>query len=150
MLAEVPQGSGTFAFVACGHPPPLLLRGEGDVTALEPSAPSPPADMAALIGGDCTVDTVDTVPPARGDRLLLHTDAVTETRDAAGAFFPPPRWARGQHGVPPRRLPDRLHRTLLRYGGGAGLDDGIAALVIRYEGEPAPGGSAGGTPAPAE
>jgi serine phosphatase RsbU (regulator of sigma subunit) len=137
VLTEIPHGDGPAAFVNCGHPPPLLLRHDGDVGALEPSAPSPPVNMGRLIGGGYTVDTVSLAP---GDRLLFYTDGVTETRDRSGTFFPLLDWARRQSAVPPRQLLDLLHQQLLRYSGG-GLDDDIAALMIRYEAADAAGPS---------
>ncbi|WUH89006.1 serine/threonine-protein phosphatase [Streptomyces sp. NBC_00433] len=128
LLAQIPHGGGEAGLVNCGHPAPLLMRG-ADVSALEPTAASPPLNMAGLLGGGYTVDTVPLVP---GDQLLLYTDGVTETRDRAGVFFPLQTWLRGQEAVTPRRLLDLLHDQLLRYSGG-GLDDDIAALVVRVE-----------------
>ena len=72
-----------------------------------------------------------------GDRIVLYTDGVTETRDSAGRFFPLLPWLREQGAVPPRRLLDLLHDRLLGHGGGC-LDDDIAALVVRV-GSAAPG-----------
>ncbi|MFC5767077.1 PP2C family protein-serine/threonine phosphatase [Actinacidiphila bryophytorum] len=128
VLAQIPHGGGEATVLNCGHPPPILMRGT-DVRALEPSAPSPPLNMAGLIGGDYTVDTV---PLAPGDRLLLYTDGVTETRNRSGSFFPLVAWLGRQGAAPPRRLLDELHEQLLRFSGG-GLDDDIAALVVRVE-----------------
>ncbi|SHN03951.1 PP2C family protein-serine/threonine phosphatase [Actinacidiphila paucisporea] len=128
LLAQIPHGGGEAGVVNCGHPAPILMRG-AHVRALEPTAASPPLNMAGLLGGGYTVDTV---PLAPGDQLLLYTDGVTETRNRTGAFFPLQTWLRRQEAVPPRRLLDLLHDQLLRYSGG-GLDDDIAALVIRVE-----------------
>lgn len=126
VLVQIPHGGGTAAVVNCGHPPPIVISG-ADVRAVEPTAPSPPLNMAALIGAEYTVDRV---PLAPGDQLLLYTDGVTETRDGEGRFFPLLPWLRAQDPVPPRRLLDLLHDRLLSYGGG-GLDDDIAALVVQ-------------------
>ncbi|WP_333768865.1 PP2C family protein-serine/threonine phosphatase [Streptomyces sp. IBSBF 2435] len=126
LLAQIPYGGGEAALVNCGHPAPILMRGT-DIRALEPSAASPPLNMAGLIGGDYTLDAV---PLAPGDQLLLYTDGVTETRDRSGAFFPLLGWLRGQDAVGPRRLLDLLHDQLLDFSGG-GLDDDIAALAVR-------------------
>jgi serine phosphatase RsbU (regulator of sigma subunit) len=126
VLAEIPRGGGTAHLLNCGHPAPILMRG-GDVAVLEPSAPSPPLNMAGLIGAGYTVDTVPLRP---GDRLLLYTDGVTETRDRSGAFFPLAGWLGEQDPVPPRRLLELLHDALLGFADG-GLDDDIAAVVVR-------------------
>ncbi|NBM16702.1 PP2C family protein-serine/threonine phosphatase [Streptomyces sp. GC420] len=129
LVAEIPHGGGHVRLLNCGHPPPVLVH-EGRTRVLEPSTPSPPLELAPLIGGDYCVDTVAFVP---GDQLLLYTDGVTETRDRAGEFFPLADWAGRQGQAPPRELLDRLHRDLVRYSGGT-LEDDIAALAVRSTG----------------
>jgi serine phosphatase RsbU (regulator of sigma subunit) len=89
--------------------------------------PSPPLNLATLLGDHYFVDTVAF---DEGDQMLLYTDGVTETRDRDGTFFPLPDWMRQLGHAPPRELLDRLHRDLLHYSGGK-LDDDIAALAVR-------------------
>jgi serine phosphatase RsbU (regulator of sigma subunit) len=125
LLAEIPHGGGHVRLLSCGHPPPLLMH-HGQTRVLEPTAPSPPLNLATLIGEHYCVDTVAFAP---GDQLLFYTDGVTETRDRAGEFFPLPDWMVRQGPTTPRELLDRLHRDLLRYSGGV-LDDDIAALAV--------------------
>ncbi|MEU6341541.1 PP2C family protein-serine/threonine phosphatase [Streptomyces sp. NPDC046977] len=129
VLAEIPHGSGHVRILNCGHPPPLLIH-RGEIRVLEPTTPSPPLNLARLIGGRYWVDTFAFDP---GDQLLLYTDGVTETRDRTGAFFPLADWIRGQGRRSPRELLDRLHQDLLRYGGGR-LGDDIAAVVVQCHG----------------
>lgn len=105
----------------------------GRVRVLEPSAASPPLNLADLIGDRYFVDTHAF---AAGDQLLLYTDGVTETRDRTGAFFPLPEWLLRQSPAAPRELLDRLHRELVRYSGGR-LEDDIAALAVRRPDVPA-------------
>jgi serine phosphatase RsbU (regulator of sigma subunit) len=134
VLVQISPAADRVELLSCGHPSPLLLTG-GEVRVLEPSAASPPLNMAALIGDDYHVDTV---PLSPGDQLLLCTDGVTETRDGTGAFFPLLEWARAQRGAATRVPLDTLHQQLLRFSGG-GLDDDIAVLVVRCdEAPPAP------------
>ncbi|WP_367318997.1 PP2C family protein-serine/threonine phosphatase [Streptomyces sp. HUAS ZL42] len=83
VLLEFSRDGAAVRLVACGHPPPLLLR-EGKVTELG-IEPWPPlglglADAAAYEG--CTVS----LQP--GERLFLASDGVWEARDAMGAFYP--------------------------------------------------------------
>jgi serine phosphatase RsbU (regulator of sigma subunit) len=139
VLAEIPHGGRRVSLLNCGHPPPLLLH-RGRARALEPSAPSPPLNMAGLIGAGYSVDTVALAP---GDRLLFYTDGVTETRDHSGAFFPLIDWVSRQDSVPGRRLLTELHEQLQRFSGG-GLDDDIAALVVRCDGNLPDGGRLSG------
>ncbi|MFF7203051.1 PP2C family protein-serine/threonine phosphatase [Streptomyces sp. NPDC008141] len=126
LLVEIPHGRGHIRLLNCGHPPPLLVH-RGEIRVLDPTAASPPLNLATLIGDRYCVDTVAFTP---GDQLLLYTDGVTESRDRTGEFFPLSDWMRRQGPVPPRELLDRLHRALLHYSGGR-LDDDIAALAVR-------------------
>ncbi|WUT80042.1 serine/threonine-protein phosphatase [Streptomyces sp. NBC_00669] len=141
IFAEVRPARREVTLLNCGHPAPLLLSGGsgaggsggpdgGSIRVLDPSAPSPPLNMAALIGGEYTLDTV---PLAPGDRLLFYTDGVTETRDRDGRFFPLTEWIAQQTAVSPPHLLALLHRQLLSFSEGA-LDDDIAALVVRCDG----------------
>ena len=79
-----PDDEPVARLVNCGHPAPLLLRA-GQVREAEPSAPSPPINLAWLVGGEYHVDVV---PFAGGDTMLLYTDGVSEARDRTGAFYP--------------------------------------------------------------
>lgn len=126
LVAEIPHGGAHVRLLNCGHPPPLLVH-HGEIRVLEPTTPSPPLNLATLIGDHYCVDTIAFAP---GDQLLLYTDGVTETRDRTGAFFPLPDWMRRQGPAPPRELLDRLHRELLDYSGGR-LEDDIAALAVQ-------------------
>ncbi|MFE7391388.1 PP2C family protein-serine/threonine phosphatase [Streptomyces sp. NPDC057582] len=126
LLAEIPHGAGHVRLLNCGHPPPLLMH-HGEIRVLDPSTPSPPLNLAALLGDDYSIETVAFAP---GDQLLLYTDGVTETRDRTGEFFPLPDWMRRQGPDTPRELIDRLHGDLLRYSNG-NLNDDISALAVR-------------------
>ncbi|WP_328923723.1 serine/threonine-protein phosphatase [Streptomyces sp. NBC_00190] len=126
LVAEIPHGGGRLRLLNCGHPPPLLVR-SGEIRVVEPTTPSPPLNLASLIGDHYCVDTLIFAP---GDQLLLYTDGVTETRGRDGEFFPLPEWMRQQSPTAPRELLDQLHRALIHYSGGR-LDDDIAVLAVR-------------------
>ncbi len=126
ILAEIPPGGGRLRLLNCGHPPPLIAHADG-IRVLEPTVPSPPLNLAALVGERYWVDTVTFAP---GEQLLLYTDGVSETRDDTGRFFPLAEWMRRQNPRHLRGLLDQLHLDLLRHSGGR-LDDDIAALALR-------------------
>src|SRR5437879_4330208 len=126
-----PDDEPVARLVNCGHPAPLLLRA-GQVREAEPSAPSPPINLAWLVGGEYHVDVV---PFAGGDTMLLYTDGVSEARDRTGAFYPLMRRLRDWATDPPRALLDHLHEDLVRYTSGT-LDDDVAAIVAHRLADP--------------
>ncbi len=126
LLAEIPHDGDGLRLLNCGHPPPLIAHC-GKVRVLVPTFPSPPLNLAALIGDRYWVDTVDFAP---GEQLLFYTDGVSEARDHTGRFFPLPDWMRRPDTEHPRELLDHLHQDLLRHSGGR-LGDDIAALALR-------------------
>jgi serine phosphatase RsbU (regulator of sigma subunit) len=126
VLVEIPAGEPVARLLNCGHPAPLLLH-RGEVREVEPSAPSPPINMAALLGDHYQVDTI---PFTLGDRLLLYTDGVSETRDRTGIFYPLTQRVRRWAFTPPRQLLDHLHRDVRAYVHGT-RDDDLAALAAQ-------------------
>lgn len=124
VLVEIPDGEPVARLLNCGHPAPLLLH-RGEVREVEPSAPSPPINMATLLGDHYQVDTI---PFTADDRLLLYTDGVSETRDGTGTFYPLTQRVRQWASAPPRRLLDHLHQDLRAYVHGT-RDDDLAALA---------------------
>ncbi|MFF3985230.1 PP2C family protein-serine/threonine phosphatase [Streptomyces sp. NPDC001797] len=124
LLAEIPADEPIARLVNCGHPPPLLLH-DGEAREVEPSAPSPPINMAALLGDHYQLDTI---PFGLGDRLLLYTDGISESRDLTGTFYPLAQRIRRWASAPPRQLLHHLHHDINAYVPGT-RDDDVAALV---------------------
>lgn len=73
---------------------------------------------------------VDLAPFLPGDKLVLYTDGVTETRDPSGVFYPLAERLRSWGEEAPHHLVEHLHRDLVDYSAGQ-LDDDIAALVAQ-------------------
>ncbi|WP_405010085.1 PP2C family protein-serine/threonine phosphatase [Kitasatospora sp. NBC_01539] len=84
VLAEI-AADGSVELLNHGHPAPLVRRGDGLLETAEPHRPGPPLGLDGL---------TDTGPGRHrttleaGDRILFHTDGLTEARDAAGEFYP--------------------------------------------------------------
>jgi len=72
--------SGLLRYVNCGHNPPLVLRADGSVERLSPTAPA----LGLLEPWDGTEASVALGP---GDTLLVYTDGATEAASAAGEEF---------------------------------------------------------------
>ena len=64
----------------CGHPPPLRLSTDGELSPLAPAA------FAAPLGLHPDLHP-STFSVRTGDRLLFFTDGLLEARDRAGRFF---------------------------------------------------------------
>ncbi|MEU0337367.1 PP2C family protein-serine/threonine phosphatase [Streptomyces sp. NPDC006193] len=133
LLAEIPDDVLLVRFVNCGHPPPVLLR-SGDVRELDRVGPAPPLNLGMLVDEPYEVDQHPLRP---GDRLLLYTDGVTETRNASGAFYPLLERLRSWDRLPPGQLLARLHDDLLAYSGNRLQDDTAALAVLLPGGGPA-------------
>ncbi|MFB7370666.1 PP2C family protein-serine/threonine phosphatase [Streptomyces sp. NPDC056222] len=125
VLLEIPDDGDVARLLSCGHPAPLLQHGDR-VRPVEFADPSLPVNLAVLLPAHHRVEEVPFVP---GDRLLLFTDGVSETRDRVGTFYPleerMSRWV----AEPGERLPSLLHEDLADYGSGA-LDDDVAAVLV--------------------
>lgn len=84
-VVDVQDGGRTLRVANCGHPPPLLIRRRA-VRALDATAPGLPLGLGDL--GPRSAGQVDSFALDPGDIVLLYTDGVIETRDAAGVFYP--------------------------------------------------------------
>ncbi|WUD70885.1 serine/threonine-protein phosphatase [Streptomyces sp. NBC_00510] len=126
VIVEIPPAADHASVLSCGHPPALLVH-DGRTRAIEPVVPSPPVNLAALVGSGYHVDRV---PLAVGDLLLLYTDGVSETRDPGGTFFPLTAWTRQAATTAPAGFLRLLHQALLRHSDGV-LNDDIACVAIR-------------------
>jgi phosphoserine phosphatase RsbU/P len=71
---------GWLEVVNCGHPPPLRLSRNGQMSLLEPATFATPLGLSPRLEADCY-----TLRP--GDRVLVYTDGLLEARDARGRYF---------------------------------------------------------------
>ncbi|MFG2834139.1 PP2C family protein-serine/threonine phosphatase [Streptomyces zaomyceticus] len=127
VLVELPDGEDVARLLSCGHPAPLLQRG-AEVRPVHFDDPSLPVNLAGLADSRHHIEEVRFGP---GDRLILFTDGVSETRDRAGTFYPLELRLRGWAREPAEDVPALLHQDLAGYGSG-GLDDDVAALLVVY------------------
>ncbi|MEV0446974.1 PP2C family protein-serine/threonine phosphatase [Streptomyces sp. NPDC050600] len=132
LLLELPDGEDVVRLLSCGHPAPLLQH-DGRVRPVALSDPSLPVNLAGLF---VSRHRVEEVPFGPGDRLLLFTDGVSETRDRAGVFYPLEERLGGWADQPDDRVLPLLQEDLARYAAD-GLDDDVAALLVVRPPEPA-------------
>jgi len=131
VLADIPDREPVVHLVSCGHPGPLLLRGN-EATALEVPEPAPPLGLGWLSGKSYVPATF---PFRQHDRLLLYTDGVTETRDRTGSFYPLAERVGAWADDDPADLVKAITDDLLAYAA-APLKDDMALIAVQRD-EPA-------------
>ncbi|MFP8963631.1 PP2C family protein-serine/threonine phosphatase [Streptomyces nanhaiensis] len=143
VLAEVPAGQpGSLRIVNRGHPPPVLLTGEGEVRLLEPDtgAYALPLGLGDLAGASVSGRT-GPVPFPPGSLLLLHTDGLTEARNAADVFYDLAEGLRGRRFAGPAPLLDHLLADVDAHTRGHRSDDMALLAVMRDPESREPSGS---------
>ncbi len=123
---EIDRARGEIHYAGCGHPPPLLyraderrcvrLRSSHTLIGLFPEFP-----------GGCQIDVA---PISPGDRLLLYTDGVIETRNEAAELFGTDRLERlvvESGSETSIQLLDKVFDRLRRFRHGDRQDD---ALIV--------------------
>jgi serine phosphatase RsbU (regulator of sigma subunit) len=134
VVADIPDDEPVVHLISCGHPPPLLLR-DTAATALTVPEPAPPVGLGWMSGNPCVPATF---PFTQGDRLLLYTDGVTETRDRDGAFYPLAERVTAWIDQAPADLVGKITDDLVSYAATA-VDDDMALVVVQRDEPPAAG-----------
>jgi phosphoserine phosphatase RsbU/P len=122
VLAQVTSCS-ELTVVNCGHHPPLLCHGGG----LQPLAEG----TTALPLGLEDDFTAFSARWSLGDRLLLYTDGLVESRDQHGEFLPEDQIAAALAAADCEQALDTLITAVHRHTGGHGHDD-IALLLLEH------------------
>jgi serine phosphatase RsbU (regulator of sigma subunit) len=119
------EGPDRLTTVSCGHPPPLLSRaGVGTLVTAQPGLP--------LGFGDTYRPR--TLEWARGDRLLLYTDGLSEARDATGEFIQLESLAPGLSAGSVNGALDGLLESVQQHSARSRLTDDLAVLLLENTG----------------
>lgn len=123
--------TGIFRFANAGHEMPLLVPGDGSPARwIEGGGP-----LVGLFGRlDLTEETLVIQP---GDRLILHTDGITDAASPAGERFGLPRFealAGASHDGSARETVTTVIDSVLAFQGDAEPADDLALLVVRRAG----------------
>ena len=131
IVLDIRDRDGWVQMVACGHPPPVILR-NGRPATMNALHPAPPLGLGELAHPRYHVDSFQFEP---GDLLLLYTDGVTEARDSTGTFYPLAERITGWTENDPDAFLSRLRRDLLHHVGGH-LNDDAAMIAIERPATP--------------
>lgn len=126
-LVELDVATGELAWVAAGHPAPMLVRG-GRTHDLEVATALP---MGTGLTGDPTVTTYGLEP---GDLVLFFSDGVTEARSGDGTDFGRDTLSdlvvrATQSGEPLPEMARRLVHAVIDHVGSPLRDDATVLLV---------------------
>lgn len=130
VLAELDLTTGTLQYLTAGHPPALLLRGGRMVKALK-SPVYPPLGLGYLARAKPRLGREHL---QTGDRILLHSDGVTEARDPLGEQFGVERLVdlterHEASGLPAPETLRRVSRAVLDHQHGRLQDDATLLLL---------------------
>jgi hypothetical protein len=135
LLVQIDPDMGKLTIVNCGHPPPILISAESEVTVLEVRAPAPPLGLLTL-GSDSGAKETYIFQP--DDQLLLYTDGVTEARDASEVFYPLDERVAVLAPQAQHKVPRSVRAAAGRHANGTGLSllDLVRDDLIRHVGSP--------------
>lgn len=114
----------TISWVNCGHHSPLLLSGTDTHRALDTGEPQPPLGLHPT-------PVIATAKWSKGDRILLYTDGLADTRDGRGRFFPLDRTVEGLWESDPEEALEGLLARLDKHAGGH-LTDDVAVVLAEH------------------
>jgi sigma-B regulation protein RsbU (phosphoserine phosphatase) len=123
---ELDAATGSLTYVNAGHNPPFLLRADGAVERLEPTA------MVLGVAADAAVEARQTrIGPA--DRLLLFTDGLSEAFDRKDEEYGEERVRDSllrAHTLPPPAAVERLVADVERFCGSVPLRDDMTLMLV--------------------
>lgn len=126
ILAEIGD-DGTITLLNYGHPPPMIVRADGETLFVESNDPVPPLGIGL---GEPASPIPEKIPFGSGDQILLYTDGVIEARDPAGSFYPLRERASILLEHDPESALDNLRQDILDHVSRP-LQDDTAMLLLR-------------------
>jgi sigma-B regulation protein RsbU (phosphoserine phosphatase) len=134
IVGELDVTGGWWRWATCGHAPVLLVRNGRVVKQLD-AVTDVPLGLGLLSEPEIGVERLQP-----GDRLLMHTDGVSEARNAEGEFFGTDRLVeftsrQAADGRPAAETLRRLKHAILEYQEGS-LQDDATTVMVEWLGDP--------------
>ena len=124
--ASIEDGKGSAEIVNAGHPPPLVVRRD----SVEQMAKGGPA-LGLIDSARFSQQVVDLAP---GEIILIYSDGLIETRNAAGEFFGEERLRTmlvSERESAAGELGERLVKACDRFQGDAPAHDDLSMVILQ-------------------
>lgn len=126
-MASIDPASGSISYINAGHNPPLLRRDDGSIERL--------SEGGLLFGVVRNVEYTEGAADFKiGDTLLMYTDGVSETMNAADEEFGEDRLISillENTGLNPEELLRKIEREVEEYQGSPGFSDDFTLLAVK-------------------
>lgn len=123
--------AGTLKYGSAGHPPPVLLRSEGDLEVLDLHGP--------VIGfGAGHAFQEQEVKVAQGDKIVLYTDGILDAYGSTGELYGKKRLYKALEKCRKgsvKEIVDSIHNDVKSFSQARELDDDISILAIEFTGQ---------------
>jgi len=126
MTIDLHQGLLTYS--CAGHPPPVLARSDGALQILDHRGPS------IGFGGENPIGQ-QTIQMQTGDKILLYTDGLLESRNTKEKFYGKSRFydvLKKHHHDPIQTMVDAVYANLNEFRQRTKPDDDISILGVEY------------------
>ena len=126
MTIDIHEGLLTYS--CAGHPPPMLIRSDGSMQALNHRGPSIGFGFETPIGQE-------TIQLHTGDKIMLYTDGVLEGSNTAGEFFGKARFydvLKRHHHEPIQQMVDAVSADITNFQHQTRPDDDVSILGVEY------------------
>lgn len=129
MTLDVREGLLTYS--CAGHPSPIIVRSNGSLDFLDQRGP--------IVGlGTQKPFGQQTVPLHSGDKVLLYTDGLLESRNPAGKYFGKSRFydiLKKHRHEPVQKIVDTTYEKIKEFRQQAAPVDDISLLGVEYRGD---------------
>ncbi|SDE32387.1 PP2C family protein-serine/threonine phosphatase [Glycomyces harbinensis] len=124
LLAEFAEDSDEVRLLSCGHPSPLMLRGE----RVEEVDLKPAPVLGLRLAAPVRPSTAVAVPFGADETLLAFSDGLVEARDEDGNYYPLASHLNGLMVPSPRRLIEFVWDDASRFA--TRMDDDVSILAV--------------------